>query len=128
MKRVAEVHEIASVVLFLCSDQASFVTGESVNVDGGILALGGWAAHEGAFGHACAGQRACVRGIRECALAESIHYLCAHFVHLGAPWHADSEEESKAALSVGLQDAASLKRALKLVAASEAAEAAQAAE
>jgi len=29
--------------LFLASDKASFMTGESVSVDGGLLAKGAWA-------------------------------------------------------------------------------------
>jgi len=33
--RVGKSEEVAAVVLFLCSERASFVTGEIVNVDGG---------------------------------------------------------------------------------------------
>lgn len=35
-------HEIAATVAFLASDDASFITGTSVAVDGGWLAHGGW--------------------------------------------------------------------------------------
>jgi NAD(P)-dependent dehydrogenase (short-subunit alcohol dehydrogenase family) len=38
MGRVATPREIAEVVVFLASDRASFVTGEDVRVDGGLLA------------------------------------------------------------------------------------------
>jgi NAD(P)-dependent dehydrogenase (short-subunit alcohol dehydrogenase family) len=38
--RIADPSEIASVIVFLCSDAASFVTGASVVVDGGALARG----------------------------------------------------------------------------------------
>jgi 3-oxoacyl-[acyl-carrier protein] reductase len=42
MARYAEPAEIARVVAFLASDDASFVTGSAVAVDGGWLAYGGW--------------------------------------------------------------------------------------
>jgi 3-oxoacyl-[acyl-carrier protein] reductase len=42
MGRYAEPAEIARVVAFLASDDASFVTGSEVAVDGGWLAYGGW--------------------------------------------------------------------------------------
>jgi len=37
MKRVGQPEELASVIIFLCSDEASFMTGQSINVDGGRL-------------------------------------------------------------------------------------------
>ena len=42
MKRIGQPEEIANVVLFLASDEASFMTGENVCVDGGMMALGAW--------------------------------------------------------------------------------------
>jgi 3-oxoacyl-[acyl-carrier protein] reductase len=42
MRRLAEPDEVARVVAFLASDDASFITGSSVLVDGGWLADGGW--------------------------------------------------------------------------------------
>jgi NAD(P)-dependent dehydrogenase (short-subunit alcohol dehydrogenase family) len=41
--RVGRAEEIAEVVLFLASDKASFITGEYVCVDGGLMARGAWA-------------------------------------------------------------------------------------
>jgi len=39
LKRIGEPQEIASVVLFLCSDAASFVTGHPMAVDGGMVVI-----------------------------------------------------------------------------------------
>lgn len=38
--RVASPDEVASAVLFLCSDEASFITGTDIRVDGGYTAMG----------------------------------------------------------------------------------------
>jgi NAD(P)-dependent dehydrogenase (short-subunit alcohol dehydrogenase family) len=38
VKRVGRPEEVAEVVVWLCSDQAAFVTGATVVVDGGKLA------------------------------------------------------------------------------------------
>jgi NAD(P)-dependent dehydrogenase (short-subunit alcohol dehydrogenase family) len=43
MGRTGKPAEIANAVLFLASDQASFMTGSYVNVDGGMMAKGAWA-------------------------------------------------------------------------------------
>jgi 3-oxoacyl-[acyl-carrier protein] reductase len=40
--RYAEAKDVARVVRFLASDEAAFVTGAAVDVDGGWLAYGGW--------------------------------------------------------------------------------------
>ncbi len=37
--RVGNPEDIANMVLFLCSDQASFITGENITVDGGMTKL-----------------------------------------------------------------------------------------
>jgi NAD(P)-dependent dehydrogenase (short-subunit alcohol dehydrogenase family) len=42
MGRVGEPKEIGQVASFLCSDKASFISGEYIIVDGGIMAKGGW--------------------------------------------------------------------------------------
>ncbi|MGN6758511.1 MAG: SDR family NAD(P)-dependent oxidoreductase [Thermomicrobiales bacterium] len=41
--RIGTTDEVANVVLFLASPQASFMTGEYVCVDGGLMAIGAWA-------------------------------------------------------------------------------------
>ena len=43
MNRVGEPYEVANAALWLASDEASFVTGQNLVVDGGIMSLGGWA-------------------------------------------------------------------------------------
>ena len=35
MNRIGEPHEVAEAVVFLCSDKASFITGQLISVDGG---------------------------------------------------------------------------------------------
>jgi hypothetical protein len=40
MGRVGNPEEVASAVLFLCSDEASFITGTDIRVDGGYTAMG----------------------------------------------------------------------------------------
>ena len=36
LKRAAQPEEIASVIAFLCSEEASYITGETINVNGGV--------------------------------------------------------------------------------------------
>lgn len=36
LKRIGTPHEVASLVKYLCSDDASFITGESIRIDGGL--------------------------------------------------------------------------------------------
>ncbi len=38
MKRIGTVDEIAEAILFVASDKASFITGQSFSVDGGVTA------------------------------------------------------------------------------------------
>ena len=40
LNRVGEPDEVASAILFLCSQAASFITGEDLRVDGGYVAMG----------------------------------------------------------------------------------------
>ena len=35
--RIGEPSEVASVAAFLASDDASYITGQSVNIDGGLV-------------------------------------------------------------------------------------------
>jgi 2-keto-3-deoxy-L-fuconate dehydrogenase len=37
LKRAAEADEIAPLVLYLASDASSFVTGATINIDGGLV-------------------------------------------------------------------------------------------
>ncbi len=38
MVRVGQVEEVASAVVYLCSDKASFITGQCLAIDGGSMA------------------------------------------------------------------------------------------
>ena len=40
-RRCGYPEEVASAVMFLCSDEASFITGTDLPVDGGYFGLGG---------------------------------------------------------------------------------------
>jgi enoyl-[acyl-carrier-protein] reductase (NADH) len=40
--RPATVEEVADVVVFLCSDRASIITGELIHLDGGLTARAAW--------------------------------------------------------------------------------------
>jgi 3-oxoacyl-[acyl-carrier protein] reductase len=37
MKRLGEPHELASLIVFLASDKASYITGTTLQVDGGYV-------------------------------------------------------------------------------------------
>ena len=36
LKRIGKPEEVANVVAFLCSDLSSYITGQTINIDGGI--------------------------------------------------------------------------------------------
>ena len=51
LRRMGQLDECASVITFLASDMASFVTGSSIPVDGGTIAAGAWKVRQdGTFG------------------------------------------------------------------------------
>lgn len=45
MQRVGEVDEVAGAAVFLASSMASYITGQTIHVDGGTHAAGGWYPH-----------------------------------------------------------------------------------
>jgi 3-oxoacyl-[acyl-carrier protein] reductase len=45
MGRAGHVDEIASTAVFLASDMSSYITGQTIHVDGGTRAAGGWYRH-----------------------------------------------------------------------------------
>ena len=42
MRRFGKPEELAAVAVFLASDDAAFITGTQIIVDGGWVAYGGW--------------------------------------------------------------------------------------
>jgi NAD(P)-dependent dehydrogenase (short-subunit alcohol dehydrogenase family) len=48
LARIGQPDDIAQAVLFLASDRASFITGEYLVVDGGLMAQGAWVSSTGA--------------------------------------------------------------------------------
>lgn len=46
--RIGTPADVGAAAVFLASDAASFITGESLNVDGGFMAMGAWATSAGA--------------------------------------------------------------------------------
>ncbi|VEG56970.1 short-chain dehydrogenase/reductase SDR [Mycolicibacterium aurum] len=45
MRRAGHVEEMAGAAVFLASDMASYITGQTIHVDGGTEAAGGWYFH-----------------------------------------------------------------------------------
>ncbi|MCG7579225.1 SDR family NAD(P)-dependent oxidoreductase [Mycolicibacterium sp. OfavD-34-C] len=45
MRRAGDVDEMAAAAVFLASDMASYITGQTIHVDGGTEAAGGWYFH-----------------------------------------------------------------------------------
>jgi hypothetical protein len=46
MGRPGQVDEIASAAVFLASDMSRYITGQTIHVDGGTQAAGGWYQHD----------------------------------------------------------------------------------
>ena len=42
LKRIGKVEEVASAVVYLCMDHASYITGQNLAVDGGFTRNGFW--------------------------------------------------------------------------------------
>lgn len=47
MRRVGHVDEMAAAAVFLASNMANYITGQTIHVDGGTEAAGGWYFHPG---------------------------------------------------------------------------------
>jgi NAD(P)-dependent dehydrogenase (short-subunit alcohol dehydrogenase family) len=47
MGRLAQPHELVGAVVYLASDASSYVTGQSITIEGGILAGADWDANQG---------------------------------------------------------------------------------
>ena len=45
MQRIGHVDEVAAAAVFLASEMASYITGQTIHVDGGTHAAGGWYPH-----------------------------------------------------------------------------------
>jgi NAD(P)-dependent dehydrogenase (short-subunit alcohol dehydrogenase family) len=42
LRRVGTPADVANAVLFLCSEQAGFITGQTLGVDGGVFTIPNW--------------------------------------------------------------------------------------
>jgi len=52
MGRAGHVDEMAGAAVFLASDMASYITGQTIHVDGGTQAASGWYHHPETGGYA----------------------------------------------------------------------------
>jgi NAD(P)-dependent dehydrogenase (short-subunit alcohol dehydrogenase family) len=39
MRRLGEPEEVTSVIMFMCSDQNTFMNGQAIAIDGGLMAM-----------------------------------------------------------------------------------------